>query len=475
MAIFYIVLAGLVTLYNIDLAFLVITAFIASVVNFFKKPKKTLASHNVKQQSAIEVDMAFALPKVLIQLPMYNEESHCDLIIRRCCEIDYPHNKMLIQVLDDSSKEAIKDKVDDFAQEMIKKGYPVNVIRRTNRGGFKAGALVEGLNRVEGRGFKYVAIFDADFEPPKDFLRRTVQVLESDDKIGFVQTRWTFTNVTSFLTWCQKVNLNFHFCVEQLSRSFTGSFFNFNGTAGVWRIECINSSGGWQSDTVVEDMDLSLRAYLAGWKFAYLHNVKCPNELPSTFSAYRTQQFRWLAGPMQIFRKSMITIFSASDVSFMKKLSCYIFFLRYILFSIITFAVLAVPLYELFVEKWTWSWDRIYFMSVINAPSIFYLYISIFSVPFMIFSISVGYFKTVAMISGFLNLESSKGWKVTPKFGTNSFLRRFKKPYLIETLLCAYYIAITVLAFLRKYYGLGGYCALMSGTFLMTAFGDVFL
>eukprot|EP00879_Flechtneria_rotunda_P007610 GHRR01007982.1.p1 GENE.GHRR01007982.1~~GHRR01007982.1.p1 ORF type:complete len:370 (+),score=108.52 GHRR01007982.1:430-1539(+) len=247
-------------------------------------------------------------PKVLIQLPMYNEDAHCDLIIQRCCKIKWPSHRLLIQVCDDSTRESVRQKVDAAVISALEQGHNVQLVRRDNRSGYKAGAMVDGMSRVEDQGFEYVAIFDADFEPPEDFLYQAVIHMVRDDNLAFVQTCWTFTNSDSLLTWAQKVGLDFHFAVEQRARSFLGHFFNFNGTAGVWRVQAINDAGGWESDTVVEDMDLSLRVYLKGWRSIYLHDVKCPNELPSTLSAYKTQQFRWLSGPMQIVRKSFKNI-----------------------------------------------------------------------------------------------------------------------------------------------------------------------
>ncbi|KIZ07025.1 beta-mannan synthase, partial [Monoraphidium neglectum] len=188
-------------------------------------------------------------PKVMIQLPMYNEDAHCDLIIQRCCKVMWPSHRILIQVCDDSTREAVRKKVDAAVISALEKGHNVQLVRRDNRSGFKAGAMVDGMKRVEDQGFEYVAIFDADFEPPEDFFYQTVVHMMRDDNLAFVQTRWTFTNSNSLLTWAQKVGLEFHFAVEQRARSFLGQFFNFNGTAGVWRIKAINDAGGWESDT----------------------------------------------------------------------------------------------------------------------------------------------------------------------------------------------------------------------------------
>jgi beta-mannan synthase len=258
---FYLALAALFTIYDLDIVILIVGAVIARISKYFTR---VLKSDVLEEKGRGEQKIFFAprekaevfpqekrMPKVLIQLPMYNEEAHCDLIIQHCCNIEWMQSCVHIQVLDDSTKQDIRNKVDACIADLVKKGHTnISVVRRSSRQGYKAGAMVEGLKLVQKCGFKYVAIFDADFEPPKDFLKRTIDVMESDDKFGFVQTRWTFANVNSFLTWCQRVNLDFHFCVEQMSRSYMGAFFNFNGTAGVWRIECIENSGGWQSDWI---------------------------------------------------------------------------------------------------------------------------------------------------------------------------------------------------------------------------------
>ena len=347
----YIAFGIVFTVYALDLLFLFLASLFAAVVEHFVPPISTAATRAAKggqrlaaakQQQAAGLkgagakgsDLAIVVdtrngggaggkggadaapgadkfghlidlyhgefPKVMIQLPMYNEDAHCDLIIHRCCKINWPAHRLLIQVCDDSTREAVRKKVDGAVISCLEQGHNVQLVRRDNRSGFKAGAMVDGMKRVEDQGFEYVAIFDADFEPPEDFLYNTVIHMMRDDNVAFVQTRWTFTNSSSLLTWAQKVGLEFHFAVEQRARSFLGQFFNFNGTAGVWRIKAINDAGGWESDTVVEDMDLSLRVYLRGWRSLYLHDVCCPNELPSTLSAYKTQQFRWLSGPMQV-------------------------------------------------------------------------------------------------------------------------------------------------------------------------------
>ncbi|EFJ52943.1 hypothetical protein VOLCADRAFT_115867 [Volvox carteri f. nagariensis] len=405
-------------------------------------------------------------PKVLIQLPMYNEEAHAASIIEACCRMKYPRDRLLIQVLDDSTKEAVRQKVDAAAALCIENGDPVQVMRRDNRSGFKAGAMVEGLNRVEGLGFEYCAIFDADFDPPADFLEETIPVMHRDKTLAYVQTRWSFANGNeSFLTWVQKVNLGFHFDVEQRSRSYLGWFFNFNGTAGVWRIQSIHDAGGWQSDTVVEDMDLSLRCYLKGWNAIYLPHVDNSNELPCTLSSYKTQQFRWLSGPMQILTKSFGNIMRARDIGIGRRLNAFWFFIRYILFAAIT--------------SWDWSWPQIYFIVSINFALAVYLYVTPFSIAYLFFSVAIGYFKLWAMVSGLLGLEKSKTWKVTQKFGSKQtgtgLLHRIHRPYALEAFLALYYAGMGAAAGVYRSWIMLGYCAIMFLVFLVISFGDAFM
>ncbi|KAL0039912.1 hypothetical protein WJX77_011521 [Trebouxia sp. C0004] len=197
------------------------------------------------------------------------------------------------------------------SQNGLSAALAVEVLRRTNRAGYKAGALKEGLQRLQD--FDFVAIFDADFKPDSDFLMKTIPHLMHDSHLGFGQTRWTFTNADeSYLTKAQEISLNYHCRCEQYAHFSSGTFFNFNGTAGVWRVRTIMEFGGWNSRTTVEDMDLSLRAYLAGWKGMYLRDITCLNELPASFFAYRKQQHRWTCGPVQLWRKAAVDIWGSS-------------------------------------------------------------------------------------------------------------------------------------------------------------------
>src|SRR5438874_4561408 len=235
------------------------------------------------------------LPRVTVQLPIFNEQYVIERLVDAVCRLDYPREKLDIQVLDDSTDETIA-----VARGLVERyaalGHPITYHRRRNREGFKAGALAEGLKTAKG---EFVAIFDADFVPPEDFLLRTVHHF-TDPRIGMVQTRWTHINRHySFLTEVEAILLDGHFVLEHSGRARSDVFFNFNGTAGIWRRRAIEEAGGWQHDTLTEDTDLSYRAQLKGWKFIYLQDVECPAELPVEMTAFKTQQARWAKGLIQ--------------------------------------------------------------------------------------------------------------------------------------------------------------------------------
>ena len=258
------------------------------------------------------------LPRVTVQLPIFNEQYVVARLVEAVCKLEYPREKLDIQVLDDSTDETV-----DVARGLVDRyaalGHPITYHHRTNREGFKAGALAEGLKTATG---EFVAIFDADFTPPEDFLMRTIHHF-TNPQIGMVQTRWTHLNRNySFLTQVEAILLDGHFVLEHSGRARTGLFFNFNGTAGMWRRQAIEEAGGWQHDTLTEDTDLSYRAQLKGWKFIYLQDVECPAELPVEMTAFKTQQARWAKGLMQTGKKILPRVLR-SDAPFHTKLEAW--------------------------------------------------------------------------------------------------------------------------------------------------------
>ncbi|HYO10395.1 MAG TPA: glycosyltransferase [Tepidisphaeraceae bacterium] len=235
------------------------------------------------------------LPRVTVQLPMFNEDTVAERVIRSACQIDYPLDKFEIQVLDDSTDHSA-DIARKACEEWAAKGIPIKYIHRTNREGYKAGALAEGLKVATG---EFIAIFDADFIPPADILRNCIQYF-SEEKVGMVQVRWDHLNRdASLLTKAQAIFLDGHFVIEHTARNRSGRFMHFNGTAGVWRRTTIEDGGGWQHDTLTEDLDLSYRCQLKGWQFVYLPQFCAPAELPPEMVAFKQQAFRWTKGSMQ--------------------------------------------------------------------------------------------------------------------------------------------------------------------------------
>jgi cellulose synthase/poly-beta-1,6-N-acetylglucosamine synthase-like glycosyltransferase len=263
------------------------------------------------------------LPFVTIQLPIFNEQFVIHRLIEACCRLEYPRDRFEIQVLDDSTDETI-----EVAQQIVARyanGFagmppqPIVYIHRENRYGFKAGALDAGLDTARG---EFVAIFDADFVPPRDWIMKVIHHF-AEPEIGMVQTRWTHLNRNySFLTQVEAILLDGHFVLEHGGRSRAGVFFNFNGTAGMWRRKIIAEAGGWQHDTLTEDTDLSYRAQLLGWKFKYLQDVECPAELPIEMTAFKTQQARWAKGLIQTAKKILPRVLK-SDAPFHTKLEAW--------------------------------------------------------------------------------------------------------------------------------------------------------
>ncbi len=255
--------------------------------------------HRREKLPAVAV-AADAWPTVAVQLPIYNERHVVERLIDAAAALDYPRDRLEVQVLDDSTDDTTA-LAEARAAYHRARGVNVRVIRRPERTGYKAGALAWGLTQTTA---EFCAVFDADFRPHTDFLRRTIPQFLNHSDIGMIQTRWSHLNDEySALTHAQSLALDGHFVVEQNGRSRSGLLINFNGSGGVWRRACIESAGGWQADTMTEDMDLSYRAQLAGWRSLYLSDVDAPAELPPQMEAFKRQQARWAQGSVQCLRK----------------------------------------------------------------------------------------------------------------------------------------------------------------------------
>ncbi|HEV2388305.1 MAG TPA: cellulose synthase family protein [Candidatus Acidoferrales bacterium] len=279
-------------------------------------------------------------PKVTIQLPFYNERYVVERLVEAVAAFDYPRDRLEIQLLDDSTDETIEI-ARGVAERYRSLGFAIACHHRDNRLGFKAGALQAGLRHATG---EFIAIFDADFLPPADFLRRTLPYFLADPKVGMVQTRWSYLNRHySALTEIEAILLDGHFVVEHGARSRRGVFFNFNGTAGIWRRRTIEDAGGWEHDTLTEDTDLSYRAQLRGWQFLYLPQIECPSELPVEMNAFKTQQARWAKGLMQTAKKTLPQVFR-SNASFRIKAEAFLHLTANISYPLmVTLSVILLP------------------------------------------------------------------------------------------------------------------------------------
>ncbi len=299
-----------------------------------------------RQEDAKTPEAPEEWPMVTVQLPIFNEKYVAKRLIDCVAVLDYPQDKLQIQVLDDSTDETleISRKAARHWQEM---GLDIEVVNRTDRSGFKAGALAYGLNQAKG---DYIAIFDADFVPDPAFLKKTVPHFQ-DEKVGVVQTRWEHLNSDySTLTTLQAFGLDAHFTVEQGGRNAAGFFINFNGTAGIWRKETIEDAGGWSSDTLTEDLDLSYRAQLRGWQFVFREDIGSPAELPAAINALKTQQFRWTKGAAECTMKNLGKVWRAKGLSLDTKIHALFHLMNsFIFICVMGTALLSVPM--LFIKE----------------------------------------------------------------------------------------------------------------------------
>ena len=406
------------------------------------------------------------LPSITIQLPIFNEQFVVDRLIGAVCRMEYPRDRLEIQVLDDSTDETTM--VAAQIVERYREGFdgmapqPIVYLHRTNRHGYKAGALDAGLKTAHG---ELVAIFDADFVPPTEWLMQVVHHLAERD-IGMVQTRWTHLNRDySFLTQVEAILLDGHFVLEHGGRSRAGVFFNFNGTAGMWRRAAIADAGGWQHDTLTEDTDLSYRAQLKGWRFKYLQDVECPAELPIEMTAFKTQQARWAKGLIQTSRKVLPLVFK-SDAPWHTKLEAFYHLTANLSYPLMI--VLSVLLMPAMIIRSYQGWlqmlliDLPLFMASTFSVSSFYLvsqkelfprtwWKTFLYLPFlMALGVGLTITNTKAVLEALIGIKSA--FARTPKFnvqkkGERSQAARYRKrlgiiPWIELALGC--YFALTI-------------------------------
>jgi cellulose synthase/poly-beta-1,6-N-acetylglucosamine synthase-like glycosyltransferase len=400
------------------------------------------------------------MPYVTTQIAVYNEINVVERIMRAACKMKYPAGKHEIQVLDDSTDETYA-LTERLAAELRTEGHDIKVLHRDNRIGYKAGALDEGVKQAKG---EFIAVFDADFVPPEDYLLSAVPFLMEDDKIGFVQARWGHLNRRhSLLTRVQSIGIDGHFIIEQIARNWNGLFMNFNGTAGMWRKKAIETSGGWQWETLTEDLDLSYRVQFNGWTTMYLPNLIVPAELPEDINAFRNQQFRWAKGSVQTLIKLFPQLIKAK-VSLFKKLQAVIHMGGYIVHPLmLTLSLLALPVLIISMDfdppKWIFAILAVPLAFSVIAPSTMYVvsqksahknWLSRIALmpALMVIGVGLAVSNTKAIIQAIAGHESE--FVRTPKSGDTTIKSyKTKLPFIavVEVMLgiyCAYSLSIFI-------------------------------
>jgi cellulose synthase/poly-beta-1,6-N-acetylglucosamine synthase-like glycosyltransferase len=420
------------TLYVISSIVLMIYGFQCYIMTFLflRSRKNVLQTQHEKMAYFDTVTDESRYPTVVTQLPMYNEKSVAVRIIDAVAAIDYPKSKHEIQILDDSTDET-KEYVDEAVARYQKQGVIISVIRRIDRVGYKAGALQNALKYTAA---EYVAIFDADFVPNPDFLKKSIPFFISNKKIGFVQGRWTHLNKnSSMVTRTQAAGIDGHFMIEQAARSWNNLFMNFNGTAGLFRREAIENSGGWHHDTLTEDMDLSYRMQLKGWQTEYVPDLEVPAEIPEDMNAFKNQQFRWAKGTMQTAMK-IIPRLSKAKLSWFKyyqailHLTFYLVHPFMLLLALLTMPVLSFA--KVSLPPWIFVPIVIGMFLSTTGPSMMYIvaqhYLGnnkvkfLLMVPIMMLSgIGLAINNTKAVLEALLGRESP--FHRTPKKGEGRF------------------------------------------------------
>ncbi len=413
------------------------------------------------------------IPYVTIQLPVYNEAYVMERLLDNIALLEYPREKLEIQVLDDSTDDTVIATAQHI-ERLASTGLDIKHITRQIRTGYKAGALKEGL--VDAKG-EFIAIFDADFLPQKDWLKKTI-IYFKNPEIGVVQTRWGHLNRDfSILTQIQAFALDAHFTLEQVGRNSKGHFINFNGTAGIWRKETIIDAGNWEGDTLTEDLDLSYRAQLKNWKFKYLEEVTTPAELPIVISAARSQQFRWNKGGAENFRKMFKRVVSSDHLNFKTKIHGILHLLNSTMFlNVLIVGLLSIPM--LYIKN-EYAHLKVYFIvmsffvisTIIFFVCYWYMYkntygggfknfISYIGMFFTFFSIAMGFslHNSIAVIEGHIGKPSE--FVRTPKFNLSAVGANWKKNKYLKKNINK---NVIIEGILMLYFAFGMYSALIVG------------
>lgn len=455
----------------LNLSFLVMGLYSLSLllVFFYSLAQLNLLFHYKRAQknkpalTHLDISDPNKVPFVTIQLPVFNELYVMERLLTCINKMEYPREKLEIQVLDDSTDESV-ELTKKIVSELKAKGLDIVQIRRKNRVGFKAGALKEGLTTAKG---SLIAIFDADFLPQKDWLLKTVPHFNKKD-VGVVQTRWEHINHDySMLTQVQAFALDAHFTLEQVGRNSGNHFINFNGTAGIWRKETIIDAGNWEGDTLTEDLDLSYRAQLKNWKFKYLEDVQTPSELPVVMSAIRSQQFRWNKGGAENYQKMIKQVWNKESLPFMTRLHSVLHLLNSTMFlNVLIVGILSIPMLYIKNEwghlAWFFKVSSLFIMSTViffycywelykqkNGGGLvsFFEYIKMF---FTFYTVAMGfsYHNGLAVIEGHRGKRSE--FVRTPKFNikdlkdswrNNKYIpKKVHKNTIVEGLLALYFL-----------------------------------
>lgn len=425
-------------------------------------------------------------PVVTVQLPVYNEKYVVERLLESVSKLDYPKNKLEIQILDDSTDETTEIILRKL-ESLRPLGLDIKLIHREDRKGFKAGALDEGFQIAKG---EFIAIFDADFLPQPDFIKKTVPHF-ANETIGVVQTRWGHINKDySLLTQLQAFGLDAHFSIEQSARNAANSFINFNGTCGMWRKTCINEAGGWNFDTLTEDLDLSYRAQLKGWKFKYLEDVETPGELPIIMNAIKSQQYRWNKGGAETARKNFGKVFS-SQLPWINKVHAFFHLFNSSVFvCLLIAALLSVPM--LFIKyqhpsiAWIFNLGIVFILGFLSITLFYWIAAKrfnntksfLFTYPkFLIVSMGLSLHNGIAVVEGLMGRKTP--FIRTPKFNVslkgdswkgNDYVKiKLSGITILEGLLCLYFLAGLAAGFYLNDLGL-----LFFHLMLMLGFGGVF-